>query len=120
MRENGNIVWDVSTITVTSDKDRATNFTVYRRPHPSPSLDDSFQRAWRDISERRYPYNEVAYFDHDRTIVDDVCLGNLKPEQLSDAPVLYTLSYATGGDVDKEGVEAKLKGFKDLLTIGEY
>ena len=119
-REKDKVVWDVGNVVTGEDKNSSTFFTVIRKLHPPRTLDDSYRHAWEDITQRRHPYNKSAYFDNTRTLIGDVSIGDLKPGQLSSAPLLYTTFFGADGNVGQKAAETRLKGFEEHLTIKEY
>ena len=118
--ENGKTVWDVTNIVAGESNSSSTFFGLARNIQPQKHLNDSFQSAWDNITQRRHPYNKQTYFSDKRTLIGDVFARKIASDKLAGAPVLYTVFYGADGNLEHKGVAAKLNRFVGKLTTTEY
>jgi len=115
-RENGKVIWDVSTVAMGEDKNNRTVFTVQRAIKPTKRMKDEAQSNWNDIVQRNWPNNGQVHFDNGRTMASIVHDTQVKPEK---AGISYLVFYAEEGKVKDDVVSRKLAGIDSKLSIVE-
>ncbi len=118
-KEGGKTVWDVSQIVTGDSKDTSTFFTVVRHMQPPKQLDDKFQSNWEKITQRQYPFNNLAFFDNKRTLIGDIYPRNVPAGKLSSAKVVYSAFYGADGNLNQKMVQTKLDEFMDKMKVFE-
>jgi serine protease Do len=118
-KDGGKTVWDVSQIVTGDSKDTSTFFTVVRHMQPPKQLDDKFQSNWEKITQRQYPFNNLAFFDNKRTLIGDIYPRNVPAGKLSSAKVVYSAFYGADGNLNQKMVQTKLDEFMDKMKVFE-
>lgn len=119
--EKGKITWDISGIAIREDKYHTIGYTLRRNMKPPKELGDQYQSHWKDITERRFPYNRSAFYQ-DRATIISTTHGQEEALQKNDQPsnsVVYEVSFVKQGIVDQKEMEKKLEMFMRNLVVHE-
>ncbi|HET6725651.1 MAG TPA: serine protease [Gammaproteobacteria bacterium] len=113
-RSHGKVVWGVSDIYVSTSNYDDDWINIERRVKPSSDLGDSFKSRWRDLTERRHPFDRVAYIDDDIMKIIGVVTSTGK-----DPSILYTAFYARNGKHPQAMMKSRLDLLMKHLTVTE-
>jgi serine protease Do len=118
-KEDGRVVWDVSSILVGEDKDTNDHITVGRHLEPPKTLPDSERAAWESLVNSRMPYTGAAFFDKSRTVIAGAHKRAMHKAPASDKSVIYSVLYAADGSQNASTMEERLKRFSEGISINE-
>jgi hypothetical protein len=110
-RDNDKVVWDIDGVVIGDDKSNRISYSVFRFPKPPRDLQDDFQSNWKNIEEKKFPYNRSAYYKDETTVINAA--------HPAGPDLFYTVSYLTSGKMEQEEMEKKLDGFLKNLTVHE-
>ncbi|MDO9400541.1 MAG: serine protease [Polaromonas sp.] len=116
-KENGRVVWDVTSVVAGEDKNTSTSVSLSRHLRPPETLPDSDRRTWESLVERRLPYTGTSFFDKSSTII-----GSPHPAQqgdMRDPSRLYSIVYAADGTHDAPTMAQRLARFHQGISIHE-
>lgn len=118
-KEDGRVVWDVSTVLV--GEDRATNehVSVGRHIRPPKTLPDSERTTWESLVHRRMPYTDTPFFDKSRTVIAGIHRTDGEKTASADSSLLYSILYAADGSHDTATMDTRLKRFRAGVSINE-
>ena len=114
-KENGRVVWDVSSVVAGEDKNTTESIDVARHVRPPETLADADRSSWETLVKARMPYTGSAFFDKSRTVI---ATAHTKAEA-SDSSVLYSIVYAADGSQDAGTMQDRLKRFRSGITVNE-
>jgi hypothetical protein len=110
-QDKGTVAWDLDGIVIGDDKSNGISYSLFRLARPPKDLPDNFQSNWKNVEERKFPYNRSAYYKDENTIINTVHRGG--PE------LYYTVGYLANGKMEQEQIEKKLDGFLKNLKVHE-
>jgi serine protease Do len=119
-KENGRVVWDVSSVTAGEDKDTSTFVLINRHPHPPETLPDADRQTWESLVNGRMPYTGTAFFDKSHTIIATAHSPQEAKGALAKLPLLYSVAYSVEGTQDAALMERKLERFREGLQVNEH
>lgn len=110
-KEDGQVVWDVTSIVAGEDRETTSFVTFSRYVTPPQSLPDSDRSAWQSLVEARVPYNGASFFDKSRTVIG---AAYAPPRKNVDAraPVLFSIVHAMDGSVESASMTQRLSQFR--------
>jgi hypothetical protein len=117
-KEDGRVVWDVTSVLVGEDKNTTEYVSVARHVRPPETLADSDRKTWESLVNARMPYTGSAFFDKSRTII---AAAQLPPGagKTGGSSVLYSVTYAADGSQDAPTMERRLERFRSGVSISE-
>ncbi len=119
-KENGRVVWDVTSVVAGEDKNTNEHVSVGRHIQPPKSLPDSERVAWESLVNRRMPYTGSPFFDKSRTVIAAIHpKADMRKAPPSDQTVLYSVLYAADGSKDGTTMEERLKRFSSGVAVNE-
>jgi serine protease Do len=118
-KENGSIIWDVSSVLVGEDKDTTAHVSLGRHIRPPETLADSERTTWESLVNSRMPYTGTAFFEKSHTVIAGAHRPHAENSQLSDSSTLYSIVYAADGSQDSATMEGRLKRFRAGVLINE-
>jgi hypothetical protein len=118
-KEDGRIVWDVTSVLAGEDKQTSQHVTVGRHIRPPETLADSERATWESLVHHRMPYTGTPFFDKSRTVIAGVHGGDMKKSPPSDSGVVYSVLYAADGSQDVATMEQRLKRFSSGISVSE-
>jgi serine protease Do len=116
-RDDGKVVWDVSTITVGENRDTGRFFEIDRNIHPATSMSDDDKRYWGNLVEGRIPYHETAFFRDEYTYIGKVLSRKADPADAS--KLLYSLIYCDDGNQTQAVMKPQLDRFSKQVKLKE-
>jgi hypothetical protein len=115
-KEDGRIVWDVSSILVGENKDTSEFVSVARHVRPPERLPDAERNTWESLAGGRMPYTGSPFFDKSRTII----AKPFSPAAGADkAPVLYSVLYSAEGSQEARTMQQRLERFQAGVRIND-
>lgn len=118
-KENGRVVWDVSSVLAGEDKNTSEYVAVTRHPRPPESLADADRKTWESLVNARMPYTGTAFFDKSRTVIAAPYAAPAAGGRAAEPAVLYSVTYSVDGSHDGSLMEQRLKRFRAGIAIGE-
>lgn len=116
-KEEGRVVWDVSSVTAGEDKDTSTFVLINRYPRPPETLPDADRQTWESLAIGRTPFTGVAFSDKTRTVIASAHAPQQTQGDLSQLPLLYSVAYSVDGAVEKDLMAQRLGIFRQGLQI---
>jgi len=120
-QDQGKTVWDITNISIGEERYDQTGYTVSRKMKPPKELGNQYQSNWKDMVERKFPYNRSAYYKDKVTIISTTYSQGSKSGK-GDAPSvssLYTVAFIEQGNVGQKEMDAKLEAFMSNLVVYE-
>jgi hypothetical protein len=120
-QNQGKTVWDITNISIGQERYNQTGYTVSRKMKPPRELGDQYQSNWKDMVERKFPYNRSAYYKDKVTIISTTNHEGRKSGE-EDAPfvsVLYAVGFIEQGNVGQKEMDTKLEAFMSNLVVHE-
>jgi hypothetical protein len=120
-QDRGKTVWDITNISIGRERYGQTGYTIFRKMNPPKELGDQYQSSWRDMVERKFPYNRSAYYKDKVTIISTT-YGQGSPSGRGDIPSadsLYAVAYMEQGNISQKEMHAKLEAFMRNLVVYE-
>jgi hypothetical protein len=120
-QDQGKTVWDITNISIAQERYNQTGYTVSRKMKPPKELGDQYQSNWKDMVERKFPYNRSAYYKDKVTMISTTYHRGSKAREGDPASVsvLYAAGFMEQGNVDQKKMEAKLEAFMRNLVVYE-
>ena len=106
----GKPVWDVAQLWLSADSTDSSYLAVVRKDTPPPALGDDFGTEWKEVLERRHPFDASMRIADEVTKVSSV----VGPPADQSPGVLYTVHYVAQGEPKAETMRTKL----ELLSRG--
>ena len=116
-RDNGKVIWDISTITVGENKDTGRFYEIDRNIQPAASMSDDDKRYWKNMLEGRIPYHETAFFKNQYTYIGKVL--SKKAAQQESNKLLYSLLYCEDGNQTQAEMKPHLDTFSKRVKLKE-
>ena len=113
--DKGSATWDVSAVMVLDNQPNGEGVIVSRHEKPDQDMDDEFQKFWKTLAERKFPYDRVSHGSEGTTKINAI-VESFDPKG---ATLLHSLHYSRKGTVDQKGMEKKLKSALAGLNIKE-
>jgi len=120
-QDQGKTVWDITNISIGQERYNQTGYTVSRKMKPPKELGDQYQSNWKDMVERKFPYNGSAYYKDKVTMISTTYSQGSKSGK-GDAPsvsVLYAVGFMEQGNVGQKQMDAKLEALMRNLVVYE-
>jgi hypothetical protein len=120
-QDQGKTVWDITNISIAQERYNQTGYTVSRKMKPPKELGDQYQSNWKDMVERKFPYNRSAYYKDKVTMISTTYHRGSKSREGDPASVsvLYAVGFMEQGNVGQKEMEAKLETFMRNLVVYE-
>jgi serine protease Do len=120
-QDQGKTVWDVTNISIGQERYNQIGYTVSRKMKPPKELGDQYQSNWKDMVERKFPYNRSAYYKDKVTMISTTDHRGSQPgeEDVPSVSVLYAVGFMEQGNVGQKEMDAKLEAFMRNLVVYE-
>lgn len=113
-RDQGKVVWGVSSIMVGENKDTGRYFEIFRNIRPSDSMSQDEKLYWSKLQEGRIPYSETAFFKDENTYI-----GKVLSKKTGNNNLLFSLIYCEDGNKTQEVMKPKIESFAKHITLKE-
>jgi len=120
-QDRGKTVWDITNISIGQERYNQTGYTVFRKMKPPKELGDQYQSNWKDMVERKFPYNRSAYYKDKVTIISTTYGqgGQSGKGDVASVDSLYAVAFMEQGNVGQKEMHGKLEAFMRNLVVYE-
>lgn len=119
-KDHQSFVWNITSIALVEDKFKSDNqIVITRNLKPVDDLDEKYSDHWKNLLERRKPYDMKVHVINDRTEIGTVYPDLSTNKQGSASSVLYDILKIKTGTVEQSGMESGIKTILENLTLNE-
>lgn len=116
-KQNGKVVWDLSSLQVGEDQNNNNLFRVVRNLRPSESMGDNFKKGWQRLVKQEFPFNKVSYFKNNGTHIGTIYMQGQSSSQLKNKQVLYSVFHSLEGKKEQTDIQQRMDAFIHGLDI---
>lgn len=114
-KENGKVVWAPAMVIFGENKDTSDNASISRNLKPPKTLNERYRKRWKNILERRTPYNAKTYIDDRMSNITMLRADDI--DSLDDNDVIYAISWHEEGTIKHDVMESKVKGLTSNFKL---
>ncbi|HJW32436.1 MAG TPA: serine protease [Holophagaceae bacterium] len=116
-RKGKDIAWDLRRISF--DEDEEDNyFVLLKHLHPTASMNDSSQKAWKEVAKQKHPYTQRPFEEDGHSRIAGLHPAHLKAGANSlDSQELITIYLARSGKVPEGEMADRLKRIMGSIAL---